>query len=212
MLTILEQKIKIHNEQIQKSNKPYSKKCPRCNSKARYFQKHSIRKRKFLLQIENIVKEVLGILARWKCSECSRTFTDYPSFCMRYKHYVKDSLIDKCQEYVENDRASYEKLSKFVGYESEDAIDERKLAKSTIWRWCGNLGNKEDLCESLLKLLLQIEPGLKMHEKFFPVAKHKYRSVKRKMCLEILQRICAVILFLKRFLKQEIFFTDFETW
>lgn len=212
MLSILEEKIKTHNKQIQKSNKPYTKKCPRCNSEPRHFQQHSIRERKFLVRIKNIVKKVLSGLVRWRCSSCRRTFTDYPSFCVRYKHYLKDCLVDKCQEYVENDRTSYEKLSKFVGYASEEGIDERKLAKSTIWRWCGDLGKKKDLCECLLKLLLQVEPDLKMYEKFFPVAKSKYRSEERKISLEILQRVCVVVLELESFLRQQIFFTDFETW
>lgn len=212
MLSNLEEKIKKHNKQIEISKMPYTKKCPRCNREARYFQRHSVRKRKLLVLIKNIVKKVSGVLVRWKCSECRRTFTDYPNFCIRYKHYVKDSLIDKCQEYVENDRTSYEKLAKFVGYASEEVIDERKLAKSTIWRWCGDLGKRKDLCGCLLKLLLQVEPGMKMYEKFFPVAKYKYRSVERKISLEILQRICVEVLELESFLKRKIFFTDFETW
>jgi len=212
MLSSLEEKIKNHSEQIQKKKKPYTKKCPRCNIQPRYFQRHSTRDRKFLVRIKNIVKEVFGVLMRWRCSDCQRTFTDYPSFCVRYKHYLKDSLIDKCEEYVENAGTSYYKLSKFVGYENGGKIDERKLAKSTIWRWCGDLGGREDLCKCLLKLLLDTKPELKIYETFYPIVRWKYRSPKRKICLEFLQKICCIIPDLEALLNQCIFFTDFETW
>jgi len=213
MLSKIEKTIHQYNEKVRKkSHKPEVKSCPRCSGVEQYFQRHELRERKYLVRIENIVKRIIGFLVRWRCMECEKTFTDYPDFCVRNKQYIKDSIEDKCQEYVNKSETSYEKLAMLVGYMNKGKEEERMMAKSTIWRWCGDLGKRKELCECVVKLLTQVQPQLKIYKKFYPIAKWKYKSEERRECLLTLQKLGAVVQELSKAIKKEIFFTHFETW
>ena len=49
--------------------------CPRCFSKPATFKLHECRKRAFRYIAGHFVKVLITLLARWKCSDCGKTFT-----------------------------------------------------------------------------------------------------------------------------------------
>lgn len=86
--------------------------CPHCGRPAqrqRPFKRHAFRRRKFLVIRDRYVETVQCSLARWRCPDCRRTFTEYPSFALPRKHYVLPQMTHRALRYVEDDGLSYRK-------------------------------------------------------------------------------------------------------
>ncbi len=68
--------IQQHSDDIISGKIPEPEVCfPRCFSKPETFKLHECRKRAFRYIAGNFVKVLITLLARWKCSDCGKTFT-----------------------------------------------------------------------------------------------------------------------------------------
>lgn len=188
-MTILE-KIEAHTQAVLSNQVPDDLTiCPRCHQSPPEFKPHDVRSRKFLVVIENLVHVLQGLLARWKCTLCGHCFTWYPDFAIPYKHYVKDSIVQKSCKYVEDDKTTYNQVvqhqSSFIAYTTDKEIQERCLACSTVHRWLSWIGGtlKEPLSRAL-ELIRQKDPSCSIFRQIRPVAAQKYRSQKRQSILD----------------------------
>lgn len=73
------------------------------------FTLHGNRPRRFLVLVGLYVRKVVGLLARWRCPHCRRTFTDYPWFACPYKAYTLPQMTERAAEYVNDTAVSYRK-------------------------------------------------------------------------------------------------------
>ena len=73
--------------------------CPHCGLDAASAQTpftcHGTRPRRFLVLVGSYVRKVAGLLARWRCPRCRRTFTDYPPFASPYKAYTLPQMTER---------------------------------------------------------------------------------------------------------------------
>jgi transposase-like protein len=87
--------------------------CPHCGLDAASAQTpftcHGARPRRFLVLVGPYVRKVAGLLARWRCPRCRRTFTDYPPFASPYKAYTLLQMTERAARYISNDWTSYRK-------------------------------------------------------------------------------------------------------
>ncbi len=169
--------------------------CPRCKLLSDFFKRHDKRKRKFYVIIDDIIKVVTGLLTRWKCSGCDKSFTGYPGFAIPYKRYTLPTLFDFSSKYVDDDKMTYEHLIKLkaVGYPGADAHKKGKqLDKSTIHRWISTIGNYAEIIRKGQSLIMQSNPGSSICRDLanFKVAPHKHTTESRKkvllQCLKLL--------------------------
>ena len=106
-----------------------------------------MRQRGLRLIIHQQVRCIFILLARWRCRKCRFVFTDNPSFVLPYKRYAATGPLQLARHYLEHDRDSYRKTVRpagmRIGYEAgntSQAIDERTLQHSTVWRMLTWLG------------------------------------------------------------------------
>ncbi len=71
------------------------------------FAFHGTRPRRFLVLVGSYVCKVAALLARWRCPECHRTFTDYPPFACAHKAYTLPQMTERAAKYVSNSSTSY---------------------------------------------------------------------------------------------------------
>ena len=114
--------------------------CPRCFSNPGTFKLHECRKRAFRCIAGNFVKVLITLLARWKCSECGKTFTFYPSFAVPHKRYTKNDILNLSSKYIEDKKQTcYTAVTHAgspIGYQEEnEKYVDHFLAPSTLWRW-----------------------------------------------------------------------------
>lgn len=164
--------------------------CLRCGKRARDFRLHDRRKRTFLWAFERLVRKVAVWLARWKCLICGETFTLYPPFALPYKRYVTETVSKLTERYLENDELTYRKavlqggMPVFHAGEKEEAIDERTLRHSTLYRWLALFGALERTRREALRLIRSKSPGSGVFRKILPIAPWKYRSSERRKVLQ----------------------------
>jgi hypothetical protein len=164
--------------------------CPRCTLES-VFKRHDRRKRTFLLIVGDLVERVDSLLTRWKCVLCERTFSLYPSFALPHKHYVRPTIFERGQSYLDDEDASYrraiqiEGMPVFYAGESEERIDERTLAPSTLYRWLTSLGGLERTVREALRLIRSASPKATIFRTTYPVPPRKYRSPERKKRLQL---------------------------
>jgi transposase-like protein len=152
----LNAEIAAHSARIRKGNHRCSlSRCPHCDrvpESTLFFRRHALRQREFLVIEGRYVHAVEGLLARWRCPFCHRTFTEYPSFALSHKRYAVQQIAPKALDYVEDDGASYRKavLDNYLPIfhclgpadDSGVCIDrEPTLAHTTLYRWVSTLGN-----------------------------------------------------------------------
>jgi len=132
-----------------------------------------------------MVRVFMTILLRWKCPMCGGTFTDYPSFAVPYKRYVRDDIENLSARYVEEDRTSYRSVVRSsglaTGYEGES---ERRLEHTTVWKWLGWHATQEQQTSRMLEWIRCQNPSHGLFRAMFPVAPRKYRSDRRRRELE----------------------------
>ncbi len=130
--------------------------CPHCEKTSNFFTRHEARQRYFYAIVEQMVRKILGLLIRWKCPGCGKTFTDYPGFALPFKRYILSAIMKYSSQYTENDQTTYRKIiqNNPSGYpESECQLDH-----STIHRWLGTLGSFTQTIRKAQDLILQSRP------------------------------------------------------
>lgn len=142
---------------------------------------------------------VEGVLVRWKCSLCKKTFTVYPDFVLPHKRYVRSDVLGLSEKYLEDSKLSYDGLL-WNGTSRTGYLDNqnRFLWPSTIRRWVIWLGSQEDYLRKALDLLRQKCPSTKVFRQVFLIPPHKYKSDAQKLILERAKKLFFVILELEK--------------
>ncbi|KPA19335.1 hypothetical protein MHK_000454 [Candidatus Magnetomorum sp. HK-1] len=189
MRSKIEKIIQNHTDSIVSGNfSPPEGPCPKCLEKPKNFKLHECKKRNFRYICESLVYMMLSLLARWKCPICKCTFTDYPFFALPYKRYVMIDIERLTNDYIDNNQ-SYEQTVSHddlpIGFkEQEGFIDERKLSKTTLWRWISFFGNLKNTINGALNLIRQKDSNCRMFRKIYPVSPNKYQSLERKLIIQ----------------------------
>jgi hypothetical protein len=137
----VEASIKQHLDDIISGKIPEPEECcPRCFSKPETFKLHECRKRAFRYIAGNFVKIIITLLVRWKCSDCGKTFTIYPSFAAPHKRYTLNDILSLRNKLIEDDQQTcYTAVTHEgspIGYQEENEKNvDHFLAPSTLWRW-----------------------------------------------------------------------------
>jgi hypothetical protein len=164
--------------------------CPVCHQRPAGFSRHDVRRRSLLCVIEGIVSKLVTFLVRWLCPLCSRTFTVYPRFMLRYKRYVADTVLDKSTTYVGDHAASYRGTIKEgplpIAYDATAGSpdDGRQLAHSTLHRWLTTLGGLRETLRNAFAALKAACPGTNVFRVVPVIAPRKYRSQPRRLRLQ----------------------------
>jgi len=168
--------------------------CIKCQGKPDSFKLHECRKRSFRFIAECFVYIVMSFLVRWKCPICKATFTDYPPFALPFKRYVVSDIEQLCSSYLDDPSATYRKCvsheKSAIAYHSDhNAIDERQLSHSSLWRWVTFFGNMHERLASSLDLIHQKCPDPVFTRSLFmnPISRHKFHSQVRKIILQTAQ-------------------------
>ncbi len=160
--------------------------CPRCSTSPDLFKRHELRNRQFYVIVDEVVNIVKGILIRWKCSGCNKTFTQYPDFALPYKRYVLQSIMEYAERYIEIEEMTYAQLLRVwaAGYQQHEN-DESHLWPSTIHRWITTLSGMSRLIQKAQGLIHKKNPsvGVTRHLAQLNVSDQKYRSERRKKLL-----------------------------
>lgn len=120
--------------------------CPRCGATGG-FSLHGLRARVFLVVLGRWVRSLRSFVARYRCAACGVTFTNYPAFALPGKRYVVATVLDRAAGYLDAAGATYRSAvaapgtgaPTFHAARAPEAIDERALAPSTLWRWMAGL-------------------------------------------------------------------------
>lgn len=161
------------------------------------FAFHGARPRRFLVLVGLYVCKVPALLARWRCPDCRKTFTDYPSFACPHKAYTVPQMTERAAGYVNNTATSYRKgvcsgnLPIFyaqgpantpVQHCYSDAILSRiTMAHSSLFHWVTALSRDA---------LRQPEPP----DTDFAPAPSKYASERRRSILIACRATCSHLL------------------
>lgn len=163
--------------------------CPGCGLESGWFKRHEARRRKFHVVIEQIVHVVTGLLIRWKCPGCGRTFTQYPDFALPYKRYTLPTIMDLCSKYTEDEAATYRKVVRSAqpGYRGS----EMQLEHSTVHRWLTSLSRLKTTLARAADLILQAAPcsSACRDAAGLSVGPAKHRSDARKSALQRCRRL-----------------------
>ena len=184
-----EEIIKKHTDSIISGNfNPPEGPCPKCLENPISFKLHECKKRNFRYICESFIYTVLSLLTRWRCPICNCTFTDYPPFAIPYKRYVMVDIERLTDHYIKNNQ-SYEQTVSHddspIGYEDQKGIiDERKLSKTTLWRWVGFFGKLENTISGAFNLIRQKNSNCRIFRNVYPVSAAKYRSLERKKLIQ----------------------------
>jgi len=134
--------------------------CPCCKTASILFKRHELKERQFNIIENMIVHIVIGLIIRWKCPGCNKTFTQYPWFAVPYKRYTIPTIIDLCWQYLENALLSYRKLVEVLcpveyKYKSGGMF----LHHSTIYHWITTIGCYSVIIRESQRLILEADPS-----------------------------------------------------
>jgi len=176
--------IQHHTENVRKGQiKCTVGRCKHCEVLSDYFKRHEARSRQFYVPVEQVVQVVIGLLVRWKCPGCDRTFTDYPEFAVPYKRYTLPMIKAYCRHYVENVEISYRALINEMPVQYPDS--QKESSHSTIHRWISTIGDYTGIIRKAHDLILQKSPESAVCRESAKLSVHpkKYRSQLRKQIL-----------------------------
>ncbi len=130
--------------------------CSRCKQGSDSFKRHEARQRIYYALIEQIITKIFGLLVRWRCPICGKTFTGYPGFILPYKRYVLPVIMEYSSQYTENEQSTYRGIIQKnpAGYQKS----EQQLDHSTIHRWISSLGSLTQIMRKAQDLILQAKP------------------------------------------------------
>lgn len=220
MVPSIAEEIEAYNEKCRSGGATCGlKTCPACARSPKAFKRHDERERSFRLVVETLVHTVLSFLLRWKCPLCGVTSTDYPSFALPHKRYVRQTIIESARAYVEDNdevqakprpgrgtrkrrRSTYRKVASMkdgrpIAYQGADGNtpDARALSHSTIHRWVGWLGREAAAMKAaVIQRIMAVSSASTIHRLRPAIHPGKYRSETRRGLLEdafIFFRACA---------------------
>jgi hypothetical protein len=201
------EKIKSHTQEVFLKKVVFNiEVCPKCNIAAPTFKLHERKKRKFYIIKEQIVTIVIGVLGRWKCIFCKKTFTYYPEWILPYKRYVTEYILSISEKYLILIKATYRNIANFIGYED----GKKSLSHSAIWYWLKFLGEQKKLLSKKLNLIRQKDSNEKIFREIDPIHQKKYCSKFRKEILQIGQRLLKTKYIYQKIFKTR-FFPEFRT-
>jgi hypothetical protein len=184
--------------------------CPRCVVSSDQFCRHELRKRQFHVIIDEVVHVEQGVIIRWKCPGCDKTFSQYPHFALPHKRYTLADIMAYAKRYLGDEKITYSRLLKIwaAGYERQEN-DEAQLWPSTVHRWITTLGNCPQILRKALALIHQkdLSTGLTRTLAQLKVSSRKFLTEARRKallgCLQLLfveaiyRRIFAVSIYPK---------------
>jgi Domain of unknown function (DUF6431) len=140
--------------------------CFVCDTLADHFRRHEARRRTFRILCGELVERVLGLVMRLKCPGCGKTFTQYPPFALPFKRYTRQTIMSFSDSYLQEEALSYRNavlnggMPFFYGsgIREGDAIDDRALAHSTLYRWISSLSGFKEILRSAQDIILQKNP------------------------------------------------------
>jgi len=174
------EEIEDYNNKVRRnpsSCKPGSCQC--CGFASDEFKKHDTRKRQFYAIVEQIIQTVIGLLIRWECPNCGKTFTDYPDFALPYKRYTVPTILTFSGFYTEDDQITYQGVNIKMPVAYQDS--EKQMSHSTIYRWVTDIGNSTEIIQKSVDIILQADPMSKICRDIANlfVPPKKYRSDER---------------------------------
>lgn len=127
---------------------------------------------------------------RFRCRLCGKRITLLPPFAVPFSNYVKETVLDLCEDYVEHDWQTYRGVVKHLGYGSDtEMIDERRPSHSMVWRWLSELGSMDKIRRRAYRLIGEKDPTSRLHREAVPIPRRKYKSDARKRLLTVARRL-----------------------
>lgn len=167
---------------------PTLNRCPDCGEEPRGFRRDGQRRRVFLVVLGRVVHQVLSALSRWRCPLCGHRFTLYPPFALPRKRYVKETIFEVAEAYVEEELSyrravEVERMPAFYAHRDDESIDERSLAHSTLHRWFSLFVSLLETLREAQRLVRQKSAKSDLFRQVFAPAPGKYRSEERRAVL-----------------------------
>lgn len=191
--------IKAYQKKIEK-NKITSEdlpSCSRCELESKFFKIHAYRERRFLIIVDLLVQAVFCALARFKCTDCGKTFSYYPDFAVPHKHYTRKTIEIFSNSYVEDAHKTY-KDATTIGMAVPERLDcGQLLSPSTIHRWVATVADL--FIEVQKKAAKKLSQRFCLYRSHLIISKKKYRTKKRRACLLRSRLFFEVTYFLGKF-------------
>ena len=181
--------------------------CPICNTKPSFYKRHAKRKRRLYILVNQLVEVVIAYFMRWKCTNCGKTFVQYPDFAIPFKRYTLLTILSYCKQYIENDELSYEKISSLTPIEykvQNNELNTKELYHSTIHRWINTLGSYTKMISDSYSFLSEKYSSWNI-TKDFDIPKKKYRNDFQQIVLIN----CKKLLYLENIYKKKLGFSIF---
>jgi hypothetical protein len=100
----MQERIKAWTEQTMKADAECGlEQCYRCKGIPDQFKRHDRRSRVFLLVAREVVRRFDSFVVRWKCPICGKVLTELPSFGLRFKRYVAQTVLPWTSTYLQAD-------------------------------------------------------------------------------------------------------------
>lgn len=182
--------------------------CSRCHNPPDQFRRHELRKRQFRVIADQVVHLVLGLLIRWKCPGCAKSFTQYPDFALPFKRYILPDMMRYAERYLAHESMTYSRLviKWSAGYERHQG-DEGQLWPSTIHRWLTSLGGLRRVSAKAQEVIHQKNPslGITRHLAQLSVSLRKFKTEQRQKLLLACRRLLHTEWIFDRIIKNSIF-------
>ena len=153
--------------------------CPCCAVAPGEFKKHEARERQFYVIVEQVIQVIIGLLIRWKCPGCGKTFTEYPEFALPYKRYTVPTILKFSAFYTEDEKISYREVNKKMPVAYPDS--EMQMGHTSIHRWITDIGNSTEIIRNSVDMILQADPSSSICRDIasFFIPPKKYRTPER---------------------------------
>ena len=183
--------IQDHSEKVRRGKVLWSpKSCPKCSASADGIKRHAVRCRQFYVIVDQVIQIVIGLLLRWRCPVCKKTFTDYPPFAISYKRFTVPTLMAFAETYIFGTRMTYR------GLLDKNPVEYKESGKwmefSTPHRWISTLGSFVKTVRTGMSLVLEANPMSSIARDLagISVDPRKYRSDGRKIQLQNCGQLC----------------------
>lgn len=180
---------------------PYPGPCPRCAEPAPGFSRHEVVPRTWWLPVDIEVLHVLSVISRWICGACGAVFTWQPPFSEARRRYVRLAVEERPRAYVEDKTRSYQEAASTKGIRLEHEAEgwtpppppvpippggeawPSYMARSTPWRWLGDLGGRIEAFGAAMRWIQLADPTNTIHRFIPEITPRKYRSEQRRVLL-----------------------------
>lgn len=180
----LQQQIEEHERQILgRVSKCYRDTCPHCGGSFA-FARRGFRRRKFYAFSGQTADAAQSWLVRWRCSNCRRSFTDYPPFAIPYKRHTKRTIFDRAIEYCSQPRSTYRSVTGTPDSTGRKPA-ESGCAPSSVWRWLSWFSRLWQSANKALRWIDNQDPTTTLHRKPWMVDPWKYHSDARRLTVQL---------------------------